>query len=222
MAEPDTLRCHVMPRDATWCRLCPWKAASTAPLHLMLFTCRTCPNIIQLRLLQANQAESKEIPSLGSLGIIVLKVFEDGQTFMAFWDRMILKEPSYKTTRLHISNNYVKLGPFHLSSQFQTCYAKSCKDIFLVHPALLWGSCESNAHLIFFSFNMQLALTLEPEVKRVGIRPFSPFFEAFHRSGRAWQGSSDSKGQGGYHCGHWHHIQIEDMTGMSWRWCCDQ
>lgn len=47
---------------ATWCNvslpfrdLCPWKAAPFAPLHLkLLFICRTYPNIIQLRLLQAS------------------------------------------------------------------------------------------------------------------------------------------------------------------------
>ena len=57
----------------------------------------------------------------------------------------------------------------------------------------LWIKCTFD--FFFCGFNMQLALNLEPEVKRIGIWPFSRFFEAFHRSGRAWQGSSDSKGR---------------------------
>ena len=118
MVEPDTLR-RAATRPSHLQTYACWKAAPSAPLHLkLLFICHL-PNITQSRLLQASllqacffmffprkkllkQAESKEIPSLGSSGkIIVLKVFEmfeDGQTFMAFWKGMILKEPSYYTT----------------------------------------------------------------------------------------------------------------------------
>ena len=137
------------------CSLCAFASLNRACCGLHVFHCFLLNPMSFIVSCFSLQAESKEIPSLGSWKIIlkVFEMFEDGQTFMAFWKRMILKEPSYYTTTLISSSNCVTLGPFYRSSQFHTCYAKSCsKDLFLLHPALLWGgSCESNAHLISFS-----------------------------------------------------------------------
>lgn len=109
----------------------------------------------------------------------------------------------------------MKLGPFHLSSQFHTCYAKSCKDLFLLDPALLWGSCE--LFFFFSGFNTKLALTLEPEVKR-GIWPFSPILRGLPQK---WQSMARLKwlkrpGWIPPDHGHLHHISWHSNWGHDW------
>ena len=112
-----------LPRAATCPSLlqtgCPWKSCS--PLRLCIWSCfsfaehiRTsfngacCKQVCCKRVFPRKNSWIRQNPKRFHRWdprerSIVLKVFEDGQTFMAFWDRMILKEPSYKTTRLHIS-----------------------------------------------------------------------------------------------------------------------